>query len=1117
LTPIGLTPARALNLAERRDALPDTWLAGELPPAAAQEATERLEWWEQVYLAGSKRLLARRLRALRCDCHTVLPLLAVGPQSKIQNPKSKIPPWQVILAEVLARHASGQATAANAAAPGFESAFTPFLRWAQARLEERLAPLQGAAHGWDLDGAALAAQFGENLRSRLNGQASRAFVLRMHAAKLTSRLRAETPEARFAEFVRSELADPEGFAALLEEYPVLGRILATSAQAAVEAWGEALQRLLADQEAIRRAFARPSRPDTLVALEAGLGDPHRGGRSVMKLRFASGWRLVYKPKPLAVDVHFQDLLAWLHDKGLDPPLRTLTVLDRGDYGWMEFVEAGPCTDRAQVEAFYRRQGALLLVLYLLDATDFHLENVIAAGEHPVAIDLEMLFHNQARPPARPTPETAAKSVFSQLVLATGLLPMRRVGPAGTVELSGLAGEGGQTSPFVAPRWQGENTDAMRLITQQTALPASENMPRLGDQPARVGDYTRALIRGFEEAYRLVLAQREALAAPGGPLRAFRGDRVRHLLRATREYAALLADSHHPSCLRDAVERDFLFDTLWQSVPALPHLAATVPSEREDLWDGDIPVFTAQVNSRDLFDSRGCPLKGFFLTTGLERVLRRLERFGEDDLALQLYCIHGSLATVAPTSTSRESRVAGREKAEGRRQKAEGSPDGASAVPAAFRSSGLPSAFCLLPSAFSRPVTRDPRLTVAAVRIGERLAQLAVIESGEAHWVGPEILPDRCSMFLPLAADLYAGVAGIALFLAYLGRTTGRDDFDALARAAYGSVRRRLQAPEEGAAIGAFFGIPSMLYAALHLAVLWREPAVLVEALPALRTIRRNVPRDRSFDLMRGAAGCLAVMLRLHRHLAPARDPRLTAAAFEIAQACGQHLLHHALPIDGGIAWPPIIGAYPLLGFSHGTAGIAWALFELAAATGEECYWEAATSALVYERAYFDPQAGNWPDFRHLPDGTSGAGASRFPWAWCHGAPGIGLARLLSRRHAGDAAMADEIEAALHGTAAHGFGLSHCLCHGDLGNLELFLCAARELEEPRWQRLASQHAQALLEDVPPNGGWRCGDTGFPEVPGLMTGLAGIGYGLLRLADPDRVPSLLTLEGPHADTE
>jgi lantibiotic modifying enzyme len=34
----------------------------------------------------------------------------------------------------------------------------------------------------------------------------------------------------------------------------------------------------------------------------------------------------------------------------------------------------------------------------------------------------------------------------------------------------------------------------------------------------------------------------------------------------------------------------------------------------------------------------------------------------------------------------------------------------------------------------------------------------------------------------------------------------------------------------------------------------------------------------------------------------------------------------------------------------------------------------------------------------------------------------------------------------------------------------------------------------------------------ETPGLMTGVAGIGYGLLRLAAPLRVPSVLALAPP-----
>ncbi len=69
--------------------------------------------------------------------------------------------------------------------------------------------------------------------------------------------------------------------------------------------------------------------------------------------------------------------------------------------------------------------------------------------------------------------------------------------------------------------------------------------------------------------------------------------------------------------------------------------------------------------------------------------------------------------------------------------------------------------------------------------------------------------------------------------------------------------------------------------------------------------------------------------------------------------------------------------------------------------------------------------------------TDATGA-KFMTAWCHGAPGIGLARLDCLPHLGDAATRAEIQTALATTLAEGFGMNHSLCDGDLGNLELLL-------------------------------------------------------------------------------
>ena len=54
---------------------------------------------------------------------------------------------------------------------------------------------------------------------------------------------------------------------------------------------------------------------------------------------------------------------------------------------------------------------------------------------------------------------------------------------------------------------------------------------------------------------------------------------------------------------------------------------------------------------------------------------------------------------------------------------------------------------------------------------------------------------------------------------------------------------------------------------------------------------------------------------------------------------------------------------------------------------------------------------------------------------------------------------------------------------------------------------------VIDDIVRNGA-RCGTPEHVPSPGMMNGLSGIGYGLLRLADPDRIPSLLTFDPPRS---
>jgi type 2 lantibiotic biosynthesis protein LanM len=265
-----------------------------------------------------------------------------------------------------------------------------------------------------------------------------------------------------------------------------------------------------------------------------------------------------------------------------------------------------------------------------------------------------------------------------------------------------------------------------------------------------------------------------------------------------------------------------------------------------------------------------------------------------------------------------------------------------------------------------------------------------------------------------------------------------------------------------------------------------------------------IERDEILDVIGGAAGCIGALLALYEQR-PSEITRQTAVR------CGEHLLRRARMMPQGAAWPTEHSkGRALAGFSHGASGVAWALSKLAHVAGESRFQEMALQGLAYERSLFSSEEGNWPDLRELAD-PEGEG-TRFMSAWCHGAPGIGLSRLNMLPYLDDAEIRAEIDVAVKTTINHGFGRNHSLCHGDLGNLELLLQAAKRLEDGVLENLVRELTGKILGSMEVNG-WLCGVPLGVETPGFMMGLAGIGYGLLRLAEPMLVPSIMMLEPPR----
>ena len=921
------------------------------------------------------------------------------------------------------------------------------------------------------------------LWGHLVGRALKVVILELNVARVRGTLVGDSPEARCAHFA-SQLRSGSVRDQIIEEYPVLARSIVTATDYWVESAREFLRYLAEDVDALEDTFAPSGELGSLIAISGNAGDLHRHGRSVTIAEFSSGIRVVFKPRTLDVDRHFGELVAWINALGQTPRLRAVNVLTRGDHGWAEFVSDTPCDSRDEVERFYQRFGAWLAILHVLNATDFHYENVIASGEFPMLIDLEALFHPLPEAAhAMDEPEQVGWAALQRSVLRTGVLPFRAYDneQSSGLDMSAMGGSGGQRTPNRFPVLVAPGTDEMRLERDYVSLPPSQNRPTLGGQPVDPAAFADSLLAGFTATYQLLLAHREALLASHGPIRGFANDAIRVVLRPTRQYALILSESNHPDVMRDVLDRDRLFDRLWVAVPGRPGLERVIAWEHADLINGDVPMFASMPSSVDLFTAHGEAIPGFFRHAGLASAIERIEAMSEADLQHQRWVVEASLVALLPGM-----HVA---------------PTHDGIVPELH-----------VPRAASG--SREAALR-AARRVAERLVTGALRQEDRVSWLGLTLLRERDWTIQPVGSDLYSGAAGIALFLAYFDHVAGDDDSRAVAQTVMRQLTRRLAATLEAtdswtafppSSLGAFGALSGAVYALSHIGTLWADHELIDLAECLVVKLADHVDADRTLDIIGGTAGFIMAASALeHVRSAPATRRVLKHAA-ECVMARGEERA-------GGLSWSTSLPAsQPLTGMSHGASGIALALLAAGRLMNHSPFVDAAMRALCYERSCFDPTRTNWPDYRILP-GRDRDGPLAWMWAWCHGAPGIGFVRLDALGSSDDPELVRDLTAALTSTARFGFGSNDSLCHGDLGNLELFVRAHELGYRGEWEDTLAVHSSRLVARLQ-EGHWRCGVPGGVETPGLMTGLAGIGYGLLRIAAPERVPSLLALEPPRA---
>jgi type 2 lantibiotic biosynthesis protein LanM len=860
-----------------------------------------------------------------------------------------------------------------------------------------------------------------------------------------------------------------GFRKLFENKPVLLRLIATITRQWIDSSRELIARLHADIDSVRRELLPACDNHTIVKVESDVADPHNGGRSVQVVSFLDGSQILYKPKDLRVDVAWQNLIERLNRATAPVQLRAVRAIARDGYGWTEFIRHSGCTNQKDCREFFRRAGAWLALFHCFAAADMHQENIIAAGDHPVPIDLETIFHttiedHEAADPAAEAAE-AAKQKLANSVMMVGLLPAYGRSPEN--KIFAVGGMTADWSVNTKITWLHINTDEMCPTRTKQIDASNTNLPHVDGVYAKFADHIDDFITGFETYARFLLSYIER-EKQESLLEGFAGSSVRKVVRPTRFYHMLLQRLKNHQTMDDGVawssQADFMArladwetdtDSLWPLQRA----------ERSALISLNVPHFVSASDTNEIRDATG-----FFLSTrapaGLDCARARLHDFSEQEIGWQIEVIKQNTSSLS-------------------------------------RSDGPKTQTAILSVDPNTPIVTKEDCIAEANRIAKELADYAFRRGTGAAWISLDWLGDAdVFQLVCLGPDLYNGNSGIGAFLAAHAGVTGCSSSGELALAAIAQLRNNLKSRNaahiaRSLGIGAGTGLGSIVYALTIISKFLQKRDLLVDAHAVAELFTDDlIAADKQLDVIGGCAGAVLCLLRLYR------DGN-SEYVLNRAIKCGEHLLNqNRVGVQGRRSWSTqTFGQQALNGMSHGAAGFSYALASLAAVTGQERFSHAALECITFENSNYEEGRHNWPDMR-------AGGEPSWTCQWCHGAPGIGLARVATaRRGQMDAGlMASDIQNAVEGTTNGWPGLVDTLCCGTLGSIEFLREASVTLGRGDLKELASRRLSAVLQNAKSAGDyrWNSGNKRFNL--GLFRGLAGVGYACLRQVD-ESLPNIL----------
>lgn len=350
-----------------------------------------------------------------------------------------------------------------------------------------------------------------------------------------------------------------------------------------------VERLEKDRKEIIRELCNGKEFEMLVRVESDMADFHDYGETVVKIVLDNGITIYYKPQKNNLKKIYLEYLKVLYkDQKLDS--YDYKIVFQSKYSWEKEVYYKECATETEIKNYFTRLGINLFLCYAIGAADIHYENVIAAGEFPVLIDMEVIKRNKNSNIMRDI-----EKFMSDSVLNIGILPVYMKGTNNSVFNAGiLRNEESCKTIYDIPVVANSQTSDIRITYKKSVVNTGQCLPKINGKGVKLEKYLYFFIKGFYNSFCIWKNRRLEKKIKVS----LKKENFRYILRATQEYSMILLIIRNPEYLCNKEKRNKLVDLLLQQ--SEEYNVQIIEYEKKCLLKGNIPYFSHNFADYNLY-------------------------------------------------------------------------------------------------------------------------------------------------------------------------------------------------------------------------------------------------------------------------------------------------------------------------------------------------------------------------------------------------------------------------------------------------------------------------------------------------------------------------------------